>query len=110
MSYHEELQHPLWQKRRLEILQDANWKCQECDTASDMLTVHHSHYIKGLKPWEYPAELLLCLCAPCHLERQKLEESLKIELMKRLKSVPYQRLKRMFWEVMIEALNESKAA
>lgn len=65
------------------------------------------HYIKGFNPWDYPKELLKCLCLQCHHERQEIETSLKIEMMKRLKHVPSARLKLIFWHTMQEAIAEA---
>lgn len=107
MTYHQKRQDPRWQKRRLEIMSAANFKCEECDSADDTLSVHHSHYFKDTEPWDYPASLLHCLCDGCHVERQNVEESLKIEMMKVLRFVPTKRMKAVFWRVMSEALAEA---
>jgi len=106
LSYFDDLKHPLWQKRRLEVFNSENWKCQECQSTTKQLTVHHSIYVNKWHLWEYPDELLLSLCEDCHLERQNVEESLRIELMKRLKRVPLKRLKIIFWRVMKDAMGE----
>jgi len=62
--------------------------------------------VKEWRLWEYPDELLHALCADCHVERQQIEDSLKLELMKRLKSVPIKRLKKILWRVMEDAMKE----
>jgi len=46
--------HPLWQKKRLEIMQLAGFKCERCRSSDDTLNVHHAYYERGKKPWEYP--------------------------------------------------------
>ena len=33
------------------------------------LNVHHSYYIRGKKPWEYPDDALVTLCEDCHKKR-----------------------------------------
>jgi hypothetical protein len=58
--------HPLWQKRRLEMLQAAGFKCPRCTDMETTLHVHHKHYVKGRKVWEYADDELEVLCEPCH--------------------------------------------
>lgn len=66
MTYKEQLKHPKWQKKRLEIMNRDNFQCQCCMDKEDTLTVHHKKYIKGKKAWEYPDKLLITLCDDCH--------------------------------------------
>lgn len=66
MTYSEKLQHPKWQKRRLEILNRDNWTCRICQSKDDQLHAHHGYYEKGLDPWDYPDESLWTLCDKCH--------------------------------------------
>lgn len=40
MKYHEQLKHPLWQKKRLEVLDLHGFKCQECDATEEELHVY----------------------------------------------------------------------
>lgn len=35
------------------------------------LNIHHEYYIHGKKPWEYPNEALITLCANCHHKRHQ---------------------------------------
>lgn len=69
-TYFELLQHPQWQKKRLEVLSLAGFVCEVCDSGEKMLHVHHAYYEKGLKPWEYPIASLHCLCVDCHRKAQ----------------------------------------
>lgn len=70
-SYTEKLKDPRWQKKRLEILERDEWKCQFCDDSESTLHVHHRRYIRGSDPWDYPPELLVTLCEDCHeMERE----------------------------------------
>lgn len=62
--------HPLWQKKRLEILQRADFTCEDCSSKDKTLHVHHTYYEKGFKPWEYPDDSLRCLCEDCHEQAQ----------------------------------------
>ena len=66
LTYSEDLQHPLWQQRRLRVLDAANWTCVRCGCFTRQLHCHHKAYIPGRKPWDYPDELLECLCNGCH--------------------------------------------
>lgn len=65
-TYSQLLRHPRWQRRRLEILNRAGWKCEECGTEEDELHVHHKRYRRGAKPWEYDDDDLVSLCDRCH--------------------------------------------
>ena len=107
-TYQDQLRDPRWQRKRLQILSAADFKCEDCGDASTELNIHHSAYLKGQPAWEHPDELLHCLCRPCHKTRQEVEESLKIEMMKRLRRVPTKRLKAVFFYVMAEALKEAQ--
>ena len=65
-DYMERLRDPRWQKMRLEILDRAGWRCEDCGTGSVNLQIHHGFYERGLQAWEYPGEALYCLCDHCH--------------------------------------------
>lgn len=66
MSYSEYLKDPRWQKKRLEIFERDEWECRGCFDTTKTLHVHHTHYEKGLKPWEYENYSLITLCEDCH--------------------------------------------
>lgn len=76
LSYSEQLLHPNWQKRRLEILSLASFECQNCGDTEKTLHVHHRRYIKGRKAWEYADEELSCLCEECHGKEHAAREEL----------------------------------
>jgi len=65
-NYSEKLKDPRWQKKRLEVLERDNWKCQNCGDEQSMLAVHHLYYEKGKEPWDYPLEAFKTLCELCH--------------------------------------------
>lgn len=67
-SYSEKLKDPRWQRRRLQILDRANFTCEECEASTKTLHVHHLYYVSGREPWEYPDFALLALCHDCHSE------------------------------------------
>lgn len=66
MTYQEQLRHPLWQKRRLEVMASHDFKCEKCGDKETTLNVHHKRYDYTLKLWEYPDHDLSCLCENCH--------------------------------------------
>ncbi len=67
-TYSEKLRDPRWQRKRLEVMQRDDFACQKCGAKDKTLNVHHMIYRKGAEPWEYPLNLLLTLCEPCHEE------------------------------------------
>ena len=65
-DFMDQYKDPRWQKKRLEILQRDDFKCQSCTDDENQLHVHHIYYKKGLKPWEYDNVILITLCEECH--------------------------------------------
>ena len=65
-KYSEKLKDPRWQKKRLEILERDDWKCQRCEDEKETLHVHHTKYIKEQEPWEYEDFQYITLCSSCH--------------------------------------------
>lgn len=66
MSYIDDLKHPKWQRKRLEIMARDGWMCTCCKEIDKPLHVHHEVYLSGRKPWEYSNENLKTLCDACH--------------------------------------------
>jgi hypothetical protein len=66
LTYGEQLKHPFWQRKRLEMLQAADFTCQACGATERTLNVHHKRYIKGRAPWDYESANFFVLCEPCH--------------------------------------------
>lgn len=66
MTYAEQLKHPKWQKRRLEILNRARFECENCGDKDNTLHVHHRIYRKSAMAWDYSDEELAALCEACH--------------------------------------------
>ena len=64
MAYSDLLKDPRWQKKRLEIFQRDDFKCQGCGDRESTLNVHHQKYVGN--PWECPDEFLITLCEDCH--------------------------------------------
>ena len=65
-TYAEKLRDPRWQKKRLQVLQDAGFACSECGSVERTLHIHHPFYRKGVEPWDYPSNSIICLCGDCH--------------------------------------------
>lgn len=69
-TYSELLKDPRWIARRFEVIERANWCCEECGEnlifSEESINVHHRHYRAGAKPWEYENADLMCLCRKCH--------------------------------------------
>ena len=65
-NYAEKLLDPLWQKKRLEILQRDEFSCFWCHDTEETLHVHHKGYEKGKEPWDYHNDWLDTMCATCH--------------------------------------------
>jgi hypothetical protein len=66
MTYADKLKHPRWQKKRLLILERDHFSCQTCFRDEVTLHVHHSFYLRGKDPWDYPDASLVTLCEECH--------------------------------------------
>jgi len=79
-KYSELLRRPEWQKKRLEVMEAAGWKCSICGDATTTFNVHHRVYIKGRKPWEYENNQLDALCEPCHAEMHEVKDRLLLVL------------------------------
>lgn len=65
MTYIETLLNPKWKRKRAKILKRDGGKCTVCGSKK-YLQVHHTYYVEGRKPWEYPNRSLLTLCRDCH--------------------------------------------
>lgn len=68
--YAEKLLDPLWQQKKSSIQIRDQFTCQKCGDKKTELHVHHRHYISGRLPWDYPDNLLITLCKPCHMEEE----------------------------------------
>lgn len=70
----EEYRSPLWQKKRLEILEKREWKCEDCGEKQKQLHVHHTYYVPTRAPWNYPDFAYVVVCDSCHEKRHGLRE------------------------------------
>ena len=71
-QYATALQHPKWQKKRLEIFQRDLWRCKECGDTETMLHVHHLRYLCKF-PWNELSKNLISLCTNCHKKKHKIK-------------------------------------
>lgn len=67
MNYKAQLQTKNWKLKRGEVLKRDNYTCQVCQSTSN-LQVHHTHYFKSARAWEYENIWLVTLCGDCHSE------------------------------------------
>jgi hypothetical protein len=77
MNYAQQIKHPLWQKKRLEVLELHNFQCQTCRAKNEELHVHHPFYKRGAMIWDYEKTELECLCFRCHKEAHLIDEEIK---------------------------------
>ena len=77
MTYAQQLRHPNWQRRRLEILSRSEFSCEYCGDSETTLNVHHVEYKKGRKAWDYGDDELEALCERCHKERHAAQDAIK---------------------------------
>lgn len=68
MKYSDKLKDPRWQKKRLEILEDREWTCENCGNRDKELHVHHKHYEYNKDPWNYDDNRFFVFCKNCHSE------------------------------------------
>lgn len=76
MSYADQLKHPNWQRKRLEVLEAHDFTCLECGSKEKTLHVHHKQYIKGRMAWDYESDNFEALCEDCHKEAHDRKELL----------------------------------
>jgi 5-methylcytosine-specific restriction endonuclease McrA len=65
MKYLDKLLNPKWKIKRAAILRRDKRKCTVCGSKKD-LQIHHTYYVEGREPWEYPNKSLITLCRDCH--------------------------------------------
>jgi len=99
LEYQEKRKDPRWQKKRLEILQSNNWRCEDCGRGDQQLEIHHCYYIKGFEPWDYDIELLMCLCSDCHESRQQREQAIHVNLAKAMRCFTADEIETASWDI-----------
>ena len=90
-QYWQKLQDPRWQRKRLEILNRAEFCCESCGDSQSQLQVHHGYYEKGKEPWEYEDDTLSCLCDRCHEKAHIAKKTIDYTLAKKYspRDLPY---------------------
>jgi len=71
MTYKQQIKHPLWQMKRLEIMQKDGFKCTICGCDDKQLHVHHLYYLPNTLIWEYDDEALKTVCEEHHEQLTK---------------------------------------
>lgn len=82
MDYSEQLKSPLWQRKRLKIMERDNFQCKVCDSKSKQLTVHHFQYKSKAMAWEYENSMLITLCHDCHKKAHEIQELFNVDFVK----------------------------
>ena len=70
-SYQAQLNSSFWKDRRNFIIEQRGNRCERCENTT-YLQVHHKEYIKDKLAWEYPDEMLECLCGACHMKEHNI--------------------------------------
>lgn len=65
-SYADRLVDPRWQRVRLEVFSRDGFACRCCGETQLELHAHHSYYVRGREPWDYPVASLVTYCKNCH--------------------------------------------
>ena len=66
ITYSEQLKHPNWQRKRLEIFTRDNWACKICGNTEMQLHTHHLYYEPNILAWEYDNESIQTVCELHH--------------------------------------------
>jgi hypothetical protein len=79
-EFWEKYKDPRWQRKRLEVMQHANFACERCRSTDKTINVHHKFYRRNADPWDYQDRELMCLCEPCHEEWHLAKDNLHTSL------------------------------
>ena len=99
-TYAEKLKDPRWQKKRLEVMQSAGFRCEDCGDPGVQLHVHHCAYLPRVAPHEHGMDLLMCLCERCHAIRQSHEDAARIGLGRILRTKGPNEVKNAAWVIL----------
>ena len=82
MTYKQQLKSPMWQKKRLEIMQRDNFTCHRCSSKDKTLNVHHVTYSKNKKAWEYLDNNYVTFCEDCHKLEHQVNEYFNVDFIR----------------------------
>lgn len=103
--YKEYFKDPKWQKKRLEIFERDEFKCQRCEKDKETLHVHHRYYTANKKPWEYKNDAFVTLCKACHEEETEYIygtlNMLSASIKQKFFSSDIERMAESFWKMEI---------
>lgn len=88
MTYEDQLKHPLWQKRKGEILLRDNHACRSCGRKDITLHAHHLLYIPGTFLWDYKDDALITYCEICHNSEHLIGNTLRSVLLDLIRDNP----------------------
>lgn len=54
-------------------MQRDDFACYDCGNSDETLAVHHTYYLAGRLPWQYPTWSLKTLCSDCHNHKHRLD-------------------------------------
>jgi hypothetical protein len=77
LNYAQQIKHPEWQRKRLEVLEAHGFECEDCGSKEEELHVHHPYYKRGAMIWQYETHDLQCLCHKCHKDAHAKDEEIK---------------------------------
>ena len=86
-TYVEQLRHPRWQRKRLEVMGRDGFRCVQCGDEETELHVHHKTYIWGKDPWDYPLGNFDTLCSRCHELQKRDVKTLQSQLLGELEKL-----------------------
>lgn len=97
-----DLSDKLWQDLRSRLFERAG-KCENCGR-EHILELHHRHYFRGRRAWQYPDRDFAVLCRACHsLVHGKVDKAAEylayeLRLHERLRTAPHREELRRLWE------------
>jgi len=71
---------PRWQRKRVGILERADYHCEWCGADTLQLHVHHGYYSRNANPWDYDDATLWCLCEKCHDKAGETARAIRVQL------------------------------
>ncbi len=105
IKYSDKLKDPRWKRKRVEILERADYKCEACEKEDEPLQIHHGYYERNLEPWDYDEDTLHCLCEECHSMAELMREIIYKEI-GRINPSHYKNVLSEVLKIKKEAVNE----